>query len=89
MALIGSDFQVDVIVGQPRRCSECGKELKPGDTSLISVKKGQIRKRVCGEDCRLAFDARFWNEIAIMNAKRRTQRRKHATATRTGKGNPR
>ena len=46
------------------QCSECGRWLAAGDSALVSLRKGKVQKRVCGENCRLEFDARYWDERA-------------------------
>ena len=63
MALIGSDFMPE-IVSRPAHCSECGERLAVGRKALVSIRNGKVQKRVCGENCRLEFDARFWDEAA-------------------------
>lgn len=64
MALIGNDF-VEVVVRKTGiLCSECRKKLSVGVTCLESWRKGKLRKRVCGERCRLIFDDRFWQGSA-------------------------
>lgn len=64
---IGSDF-VPEIATRRLRCSECRKVIDNGDQCLVSIKDGKVRKRVCGENCRLEFDARFWQAAARRNA---------------------
>ena len=70
MALIGNDF-VRVTLDKPKRCSECDAHIAKGETALISYRHGKTQKVVCGEDCRLAFDDRFW-QAAV--AKRKGKR---------------
>ncbi len=45
-------------------CSECGKRLRKGDFSLVSLKYGKVQKRVCSQDCADDFDIRFWTAVA-------------------------
>lgn len=70
MNLIGSDF-VPQTVKYVCNCSECGKTLSPGDTALVSIKKGKVRKRICSEECRLEFDARFWQAAALKRKRKK------------------
>jgi hypothetical protein len=67
--MIGSDFQPRVYPHKVR-CSECDHVILAGETALVSVREGKVRKIVCGEDCRQEFDARFWAEAARKNARR-------------------
>ena len=62
---IGSDFVLEC--SRPRKvwCSECGKPITQGVPALISVRGGKVQKRVCSEECRLDFDARFWQGVAM------------------------
>ena len=66
--LIGSDF---VQQAAPRLvyCSECGKKIPAGEIALVSLRKGKVQKRVCSEDCRLEFDAAFWDNVATHNGR--------------------
>lgn len=61
--LIGSDF-VEQTAPRLTYCSECARKIPAGEVALVSLKYGKVQKRVCSEDCRLEFDARFWDEIA-------------------------
>jgi hypothetical protein len=70
MALIGNDFITTTYLGKVR-CSECGKVITAGQPVLVSQKNGKVRKRICGEECRLNFDARVWQQIARKNSIRR------------------
>lgn len=70
MTAIGSDF-VAHIIKHPRTCSECSRWMPKGFVALASIKGGKVRKLVCCDDCRLEFDARFWDGVALNNAKRR------------------
>lgn len=63
MPAIGSDF-VSEVCKRNVRCSECNRWIGAGAKALVSVRKGRVQKRVCGEDCRLEFDARYWAEVA-------------------------
>ncbi len=74
MALIGSDF-VRVISDRVRHCSQlnCGKRIKKGDTCLMSIRDGKVKKIVCSEDCRQDFDAEFWEGAAQRNHPQATQ----------------
>jgi hypothetical protein len=63
MALIGNDF-ITVTYPETVRCSECGKKITAGQPVLVSKKGGKVRKRICGEECRLTFDARVWEDFA-------------------------
>jgi predicted nucleic acid-binding Zn ribbon protein len=67
---IGSDF-VTVFARQHRRCSECSKVILKGESYLASIKDGKVKKTVCSEECRLEFDARFWQNAAKRNTARR------------------
>jgi hypothetical protein len=62
MSLIGSraDFKKK-IYEHSVRCSECGRK---GTEMLVSIRKGKVKKRICSEACRVAFDDRFWREKA-------------------------
>jgi hypothetical protein len=70
--MIGNDF-----ISEPApyklRCSECAKVINPGETCLVSRKDGKVKKRICGEECRLEFDNRFWQAAARRNARRRRE----------------
>lgn len=57
--LIGNDF-ITVFAVRSCRCSECGKTIRKGEHCLESHRFGKLQKRVCSEDCRLAFDDHFW-----------------------------
>jgi hypothetical protein len=61
---IGCDFIVEASRPRKVRCSECGCEILPTQNALISKRGGVIKKRVCTEECRLEFDARFWGQVA-------------------------
>ena len=61
--MIGSDF-VKRVETRMVRCSECGKKILSGETSLVSMKRGKVAKRVCSEECRMVFDDAFWQEVA-------------------------
>lgn len=63
MNLIGSDF-VKMVSDRRRRCSQCGGKIKKGDTCLLSIRGGKVKKIVCGESCRQEFDAEFWEAAA-------------------------
>lgn len=67
---IGSDF-VEEVAEHNVRCSECRLLIVGGQTCLVSRKDGKVKKRVCGENCRLEFDARFWQNAARRNQRRR------------------
>lgn len=67
MSAIGSDFNPQVCKVNVR-CSECNRWIGAGATALVSVRKGRVQKRVCGEECRLEFDARYWDEVAQLRA---------------------
>jgi len=70
MTLIGSDFQPKPYA-YTVRCSECGKKIAASIAVLVSIKDGKVKKRVCGEDCRLTFDDHFWRGVARRNAVQR------------------
>lgn len=57
--MIGSDFAWEETL-KSRRCSECGTR---GHRMLVS-RRGpgprQVKKIVCSESCRLAFDDVYW-----------------------------
>ena len=57
--MIGSDFTVQRVTYRTK-CGECHKILRLGDNSLVSMRGGKVRKRVCSEECRLVFDDRYW-----------------------------
>ena len=63
---IGSDF-VEQKSPFKCRCSECSKIIDKGESCLVSIRKGKVQKRICGEECRLEFDARFWAHVAREN----------------------
>lgn len=63
MSAIGSDFITRVAM-KAAKCSECGRQIPAGTRELVSIRKGKVQKRVCSEDCRLEFDARFWEQRA-------------------------
>ena len=63
MTAIGSDF-VKQIYCRSVRCGECGQKFPAGFTWLVSIRNGRIQKRVCGEECRLEFDNRYWQGVA-------------------------
>lgn len=67
--LLGSDFTPDP-VRRHARCGECGKKMRRGEVSLVSVRDGKVRKRVCGENCRLEFDDRMWQGVADKRARK-------------------
>lgn len=64
---IGSDFILRA-AEYTTFCSECDRSIPKGELAFVSIRNGKIQKRVCSEDCRLEFDARYWQERA---AKRR------------------
>jgi hypothetical protein len=64
MALIGNDF-VKWTQMCKSYCSECGRLMPKGSVVLVSMRKGKVMKKVCSEDCRLEFDARFWDQVAM------------------------
>ena len=68
--LIGSDF-TQVVQTRKTRCSECGFNIPVGDTALESIKDGKCVKRVCGENCRMDFDDRFWSGVAARDKRLR------------------
>jgi hypothetical protein len=70
---IGSDF-VEQIAPFKCRCSECPSDIQKGQVCLVSLRKGKVQKRVCCEDCRLEFDARFWQQVARNNQRKREGR---------------
>lgn len=63
MSAIGSDF-LRQVYPKPTRCGECGKMFPAGFEWLVSFRNGRVQKRVCGEECRLEFDNRYWQERA-------------------------
>lgn len=71
MSAIGSDFVKEPSRPRMVRCSECNSLTGCYATALVSIKGGKVVKRVCSEDCRLEFDARFWAHAARLNAGRR------------------
>ena len=64
---IGSDFVPDTAI-RLTYCSECGKRMPIGFTSLVSIRNGKVAKRVCSEECRLTFDNNFWQGVARKRA---------------------
>lgn len=68
--MIGSDFKPTILV-RSRRCGECSRNMSAGNTYLASIKDGKIKKWVCSEMRRLAFDDSFWQGIAEVNERRR------------------
>lgn len=60
--MIGTDFK-PIVLTSSRRCSECGKRLRCGETMLASIRNGRTRKLVCSENCRESFDLKFWEQI--------------------------
>ena len=73
--MIGNDFEPRIY---PHKvwCSECNSPIPAGVQALVSVRKGKVRKIICGENCRLAFDARFWDAVARRNSQLRKGRTK-------------
>lgn len=69
MAHIGSraDFE-EMVLTRPWQCYECHKRFLPGARILVSKKKGRSRKQVCSEECRQAFEERFWEGKALARA---------------------
>lgn len=70
MAAIGSDFVLELRRLRRVRCSECRRWLGTDESALVSRRKGVVQKRVCSEDCRLEFDARFWQRMAMRRERR-------------------
>lgn len=70
MSLIGNDF-VERVEAKTVYCSECGRKILPGEKSLVSLKGGKVKKRVCSEECRQTFDDAIWQAFADENEKRR------------------
>ena len=66
MAFIGSrsDFKEETKGHPARRCSECRTLIAVGDKALVSMRGERVLKRVCGEDCRQAFEDRYWQRQA-------------------------
>lgn len=62
--MIGSDFTIESVRKHCVYCSECGRKLGLNEPALVSKRNGVVKKRVCGENCRLEFDARFWGQVA-------------------------
>lgn len=60
--MIGSDF-IEMQSMERKRCSECGRNIEPKTNYLASIKRGKVKKIVCGEQCRLDFDDRFWQDV--------------------------
>lgn len=69
--MIGTDFTIQVVAYRTR-CGECKRTLSPGDTSLVSIRGGKVRKRVCSETCRIAFDDHYWQGKAFTREYDRT-----------------
>jgi hypothetical protein len=74
VSAIGSDF-VSAKASYKGWCSECERVIEKGADCLVSLKNGKVRKRVCGEACRINFDARFWQAVARRNERHRRPRR--------------
>jgi len=68
--MIGSDF-ITKTYDHVVRCSECGKKILKGEQALVSIRDGEVKKRVCSESCRLTFDDRFWRHAAKRNERTR------------------
>lgn len=69
MPLIGSanSFQA-YILKEKWMCQECQLYFNKGEKILASIdKSGRVRKKVCSDECRLAFDDRFWQDTAVYN----------------------
>ena len=67
---IGNDF-VPYSIAHVRRCGECGYKMQVGYRALASIREGKVKKIVCSEECRVDFDARFWQHVAFKNRKQR------------------
>ena len=65
MSFIGTrpDFEVEVLK-LAASCSECHRKKGAGQTMLVSKRNGQVKKRVCSEECRQDFEDWYWQEIA-------------------------
>jgi hypothetical protein len=63
MTCIGNDF-VRQLAPRGMPCSECGARISKGAECLVAIRKGKVQKRVCGEECRLQFDANYWDNLA-------------------------
>ena len=59
MSLIGNDF-VEQPAPYSAVCGECRGSIQAGEISLVSIRNGVVKKRVCSEECRQTFDDRFW-----------------------------
>jgi len=65
---IGNDFTEEIAI-RKCYCSECGEIIIKDQKCLVSIYRGKIQKRICGEDCRQNFDARFWMRRARMRSR--------------------
>lgn len=63
MGNIGNDF-TEWTQTKTSRCSECNKIMPIGSKVMASIRNGRVQKKVCSDNCRLEFDARFWDEVA-------------------------
>lgn len=61
--MLGNDFQPHIAECNGK-CGECGKPHKKGATVLASIRKGKVKKHVCSEECRQAFDGGFYQRVA-------------------------
>ena len=45
-------------------CSNCLRGVSKGGSCLVSIKRGKVKLRLCGESCRVAFDDKYWQGVA-------------------------
>jgi ribosomal protein L24E len=45
-------------------CTECMKQIRPGEKGFVAFKGHAIAALVCSEKCRIDFDDRYWQERA-------------------------
>lgn len=68
MALLGSRASfTEQLAPKSYKCSECGDRFPKDSPCLVSIRNGRVTKRICGEECRLTFDDRIWQERANEN----------------------
>lgn len=61
MSLLGSRRSfVSEVSDRDRRCYQCRRDIKAGETFLASRRGGVLKLGLCGEDCRLEWDAEYW-----------------------------
>lgn len=76
MALIGSRRAFNYeYSARPSLCSECGARIRKGGPCLIARDgKGRTRKKVCSQECREAFDDKFWQGLVNTRLAKKAER---------------